>query len=329
MNRRRKSSGNPSIDDPHYTNDATGYKNKNLIHQRNPFVSVSSLIILLLSASILLAWYTSMNHRHGQLRANLLDETIKTATSTMYDESNDHHIHNTISKKGDGRTIFSLKDVSAFERHPEATSTRHTVTPPKDEIPITLVTCETTKGFLHIIVHPSWAPLGAFRFLHMVSTKYFSSKVAMMRCIKNFLCQFGIAGDPSFNKEYIGPSNNLIDDPNWLPEGPTHRTNELGVKRFGKGYLAYAGGGENSRSNQLIVALADNERLGGGSPWEVPWGEVVGQESFDTLDQIYTGYGENGPSQGRLKREGSSDAIASEFPNLDYILNCEAVDSEK
>ena len=173
----------------------------------------------------------------------------------------------------------------------------------------------------------SWAPLGAERFLKMVEMKYFSSKVALMRCVKGFLCQFGIAGIPEYNKEYNGRKHTLQDDTNWLPEGPTHRTNELGVKRFSKGFLAYAGGGKNSRSNQFIVALKDNERLGGGSPWEVPWGEVVGKESFATLDAIYTGYGEKGPSQGRLSREGSSENIQKEFPRLDYILGCTLVDS--
>lgn len=147
-----------------------------------------------------------------------------------------------------------------------------------------------------------------------------------MRCIKGFLCQFGIAGIPSYNKPYNG-KNQLVDDPNWLPEGPTHRKNDLGVKRFGKGYLAYAGGGKNTRSNQLIVALEDNEGLGGGSPWEVPWGEVVGDESYRTLDGIYTGYGDDGPEQGRLSREGSSEAIRRDFPMLDYVLGCDVIDS--
>ena len=150
-------------------------------------------------------------------------------------------------------------------------------------------------------------------------------KKSLMRCLEGFLCQFGIAGIPSLNKPYNG---NLKDDPNWLPEGPTHRKNELGVKRFGKGYLAYAGGGKDTRGNQLIVALKDNERLGGGSPWEVPWGEVVGEESYRTLDGIYTGYGEDGPSQGRLSREGSSEGVGRDFPKLDYVLGCDAIDSQ-
>jgi hypothetical protein len=57
----------------------------------------------------------------------------------------------------------------------------------------------------------------------------------------------------------------------------------LGTKRFQKGYLAYAGAGKNSRGTQLIMAFEDNLYLGGGSPWEVPWGQVFGANSFETL----------------------------------------------
>lgn len=44
---------------------------------------------------------------------------------------------------------------------------RHIVPPPAG--PVTLVCCNTTKGPLNIEVHPTWAPNGAERFLHMVS----------------------------------------------------------------------------------------------------------------------------------------------------------------
>lgn len=184
---------------------------------------------------------------------------------------------------------------------------------------------QTTKGPLSIAVHPTWAPLGSDRFLHMVRTGYFSSKIALFRCMSKFICQFGLAGSPELNKEY----KSLKDDPQWLPAGPDHRSNEKGTKRFPKGYLAYAGAGENSRSNQLIVALNDNGRLAGGSPWEVPWGEVVGVDSFKTLDNIYTGYGEKGPAQGRLHREGSSESIANEYPLMDYITSCTIINDTK
>ena len=130
-------------------------------------------------------------------------------------------------------------------------------------------------------------------------------------------------GKPELNAKF---NKNLKDDVNWQPKGPDYRTNEFGVKRYAKGYVAYAGSGENSRGNQLIVALDDNQRLGGGSPWEVPFGEVVGKESYETLTKIYTGYGEKGPSQAMLHREGSSERIAKDFPQLDYITKCTLVD---
>ncbi len=97
-------------------------------------------------------------------------------------------------------------------------------------------------------------------------------------------------------------------------------------KRFAKGYLAYAGGGRESRGNQLIMALEDNERLAGGSPWEVPWGELVSAESFETLGKIYTGYGENGPAQGQLGRVGMTPSMKQQFPLLDYVQSCVLVD---
>jgi len=91
----------------------------------------------------------------------------------------------------------------------------------------------------------------------------------------------------------------------------------------------YAGAGKNSRTNQFIVALNNNGPLGGGSPWEVPWGELVGKQSFDTLDQIYTGYGEKGPSQSLLNGEGFSQNVKDQFPKLDYIQSCHIVDEIK
>ncbi len=221
----------------------------------------------------------------------------------------------------------AFSDMRPYEKTPiakkelDGNGRRHMVTPPKDT-KITLVCCETTAGSLSIAVHHNWAPIGAEQFLNMVKDEYFSSKIALMRCVKNFLCQFGIAGIPSLNKRY----RSIKDDSNWLPEGPTHMTNDWGTKRYARGYIAYAGGGKNSRSNQLIIALNDNKRLGGGSPWEVPFGEIVGQDSYSSLASVSTFYGEHGPSQGLLRREGSSETIAKDYPKLDYITKCVIAD---
>ena len=220
----------------------------------------------------------------------------------------------------------SMNDLTSEERFPKAGPHRHIVDPPLGGW-VDLVCCQTTKGPWNILVHETWAPLGSKRFLDMVRSNYFSKTpqgVPLMRCIKNFLCQFGLNGHLSNEFRTL-----LKDDPQWLPTGPTNRVNDLGVQRFQKGYMSYAGGGPNTRSNQLFVALDHDRGLGGGSPWEVPWGELVGTHSFATLDKIYYGYGEQGPSQQWLHNHNSSHAeLKEKFPLLDYVTSCHVVDRE-
>ena len=194
------------------------------------------------------------------------------------------------------------------------------VQPPTSNI--ALVCCRTTKGPLSIAIRPRWAPRGARRFYDMVRAKYFSARIPLFRCIKSFLCQWGIAGREHTRPEF---SKSFEDDPSWLPHGPKYWSVD-GVARFAQGYLAYAGGGKNSRGNQFILGLVPNQRLCGGSPWEVPWGDLVGEKSFETLSQIYTGYGDSGPTQGYLHSHGADEALARKFPLLDYVDSCDIVD---
>jgi cyclophilin family peptidyl-prolyl cis-trans isomerase len=221
---------------------------------------------------------------------------------------------------------MSLSDLTATERYPVASKERHMVTPPADgSAGVALICCETTVGPWNILVHNSWAPIGARRFLDMVESAYFDTTVPLMRCVQNFLCQFGLNGVPDAMKPFHAA---IPDDPNWLPEGPTNRENELGVKRFQKGYMAYAGAGKDSRTLQIIVALHDNGPLAGGSPWEVPWGELVGEHSYETLSKIYTGYGEDGPKQGLLYKADALKLVKEKFPQIDYVNACRVVDRE-
>ena len=135
--------------------------------------------------------------------------------------------------------------------------------------------------------------------------------------------QFGIAGDPKVQAKFDeshGGRGGLPDDPQWLPAGPPGREIN-GVTRFQKGYLSYAGAGKNSRGTQLIMALIPNKYLGGGSPWEVPWGQLVGESSLSAIDKMYTKYGEK-VSQGKIFNRGN-EYTKKEFPKLDYITKCE------
>lgn len=156
----------------------------------------------------------------------------------------------------------SFNDLTSEELFPTK-GNRHIVNPPKGG-QLTLVCCETTRGFWSMVVRETWAPKGAARFLEMVTSRYLNSDIPLFRCIPNFLCQFGLSSDASLSKLF---RESIPDDKNWLPEGPEHREKN-GVKRFAKGYVAYAGGGKNSRNKQLIVSLTNVGTLAGGSPWE-------------------------------------------------------------
>ena len=216
--------------------------------------------------------------------------------------------------------VRSTASLSNDELHPTAGS-RHMITPP-DGGQATLVCCSTTKGHMSILVHEKWAPIGVARFLDMVRSQYFDSKIPLFRC--SDACQFGLAGKPELTKHY---DKQLQDDPNWMPPGQEHRENSNGVRRYPSGFLIYAGAGPNSRTNQFVLTIQPNQFMGGGSPWEVPLGELVGHESFETLNKLYTGYGhKNAPGQPLLRREGYSEHVQKEWPLMDLITGCLVVD---
>ena len=270
------------------------------------------LSVILVVAFIVgdLAFYTnSLNHNSqmGLIADSGIEKTtISSGQAALTSSSNGNQFSAATVLKdrvrsSDGRGIVSNSNSNgAPELLPKGCQSSmpaedygpHRVPPPVGDV--TLVCCESTKGILNIAVHPTWAPVGAENFLNMVKSKYFESRVPMMRALKGFLIQFGLSSLPTTQKEYeikyLKGKGGLKDDKQWLPEGPPGRQSEEGVKRFKKGYLAYAGAGKNSRGTQLIVALEDNLYLGGGSPWEVPWGHLFGDESYATLASFYTGY---------------------------------------
>lgn len=53
--------------------------------------------------------------------------------------------------------------------------TSSVVSPPSPGLPdTTLVKCSTTKGTIKLEVHPAWAPVGADRFLDLVTSGFFT-----------------------------------------------------------------------------------------------------------------------------------------------------------
>lgn len=161
-------------------------------------------------------------------------------------------------------------------------------------------------------MHPAWSPIGAGRFVELVNADYFSD-VALFRCIEGFICQFGIAAKPEINTEWK-TKGAIQDDPHILVDG--------GLMK--RGMLSFAGGGANSRTTQLFVALRDSQHIGLAN-WETPVGQVI--EGMDVVEQWYKGYGDssrhggNAPEQSTLTHKGSA-FIRTTHPLLDFLQSC-------
>lgn len=154
---------------------------------------------------------------------------------------------------------------------------------------------ETSKGNFVVEVHPDWAPLGAARFKDLVQDRYFDG-ARFFRVLPGFVVQFGLAGDPAKTKKWDKP----------IKDDPVLRTNRIGS-------IVFATAGPETRTTQLFINLASNQRL--DDQGFAPFGQVT--EGMEVVQKIYPGYGER-PDQGDITSRGNA-YLSKEFPNLDYI----------
>ena len=161
---------------------------------------------------------------------------------------------------------------------------------------------ETSKGDVVIEVHRDWAPLGAERFYNLVRSGYFDG-VRFFRVIPGFMAQFGIHGDPQVSAAWRDAT---------IPDDPVRQHNTRGT-------VSFATAGPGTRTTQLFINYADNNRLDGMG--FSPFGQVV--EGMMVVDRLHGGYGEGAPS-GRGPDQSTIQALGNaylerEFPQLDYV----------
>lgn len=175
-----------------------------------------------------------------------------------------------------------------------------------------IVSCSTSAGPLVMHFHRAWSPHGYERATSLFERHYYDHS-HFFRVVPHFLVQFGIGYTTDAELKHFSQST-IPDDPK--------RTDVLPFK---EGRMSFAGSGPNSRSSQLFIAYDRAQSLG-TSPWETPFGELVGDSSFETARRFYQGYGDmppwgKGPKQGLIHSRGRN-YIEEEFPKLDAFLTC-------
>jgi peptidyl-prolyl cis-trans isomerase A (cyclophilin A) len=156
----------------------------------------------------------------------------------------------------------------------------------------------TTKGDFVVEVTRAWAPFGADRFYNLVKYHFYDG-ASLFRIVPGFVAQFGIPAKPEIAR--VWANANIQDDPVMQSNLP--------------GYVTYAQTAmPNSRNTQVFINYRDNSAL--DRQRFAPFGKVV--EGMDVVGKFYSGYGDNGPDQGRLTNEGRT-YVDKSFPKLDSI----------
>ena len=168
---------------------------------------------------------------------------------------------------------------------------------------------ETTQGAFTVESHRFWGPHGADRFYNLVRTGFFDDS-RFFRVRAGFIAQFGIPGDPAVAA--VWREQTIEDD----------------LKRVSnkRGTMAFAMTGPNTRTTQLFINYADNDRL--DSEGFAPIARVV--EGMEVVDALYAGYDEEpgGGMRGGKQApmfEGGNAYLDQHFPELDKLLRATVI----
>ena len=161
---------------------------------------------------------------------------------------------------------------------------------------------ETSCGDFVVEVQRKWAPKGADRFHELVTAGYYD-ECRFFRVVPDFVVQWGMNGDPAVYAKW--KDNEITDDPV--------------VQSNLSGFVTFATKGETTRTCQLFINTADNQRL--DDLGFAPFGKVV--EGMDVVKKINAEYGQK-PNQLLIQEQGN-EYLKSKFPNLDYIKKASVV----
>lgn len=99
-----------------------------------------------------------------------------------------------------------------------------------------------------IRLRPQWAPLGVMRFVRLTESGFWGG-VRVFRVVPNFVSQFGISSFPHVRGDWSDATGPIADDPV--------------VASNGRGTVAFATSGPDTRTTQIFVNTNDNWYLDG------------------------------------------------------------------
>ena len=160
----------------------------------------------------------------------------------------------------------------------------------------------TTAGDFTVKVTRAWAPNGADRFYNLIRHHYYDG-AAFFRVLPGFMAQFGMSAYPQVSAAW--EQANIKDDPV--------------VQSNHRGFVTFAMAGPNTRTTQVFVNTANNERL--DRDGFAAFGMVT--DGMEVVDKLYSGYGEgapdgHGPDQNLIGSRGHA-YLEKGFPKLDVI----------
>jgi peptidyl-prolyl cis-trans isomerase A (cyclophilin A) len=167
---------------------------------------------------------------------------------------------------------------------------------------------ETSAGDFTVKITRAWAPNGADRFYNLVRHHYYDG-AAFFRVLPGFMAQFGMSAYPQVSAAW--EQANIKDDPV--------------VQSNHKGFVTFAMAGPNTRTTQVFINTANNERL--DRDGFAAFGMVT--DGMEVVDKLYNGYGEGapdgrGPDQNLIGSRGHT-YLEKGFPKLDTIKTATVV----
>ena len=176
------------------------------------------------------------------------------------------------------------------------------------DIPISLVTCDTTKGQIEMTFYRDYSPHGYDRAVQLFQEGFYDGS-HFFRVVPRFLVQFGISytADKSLKARAMTP---IKDD------------RVIRGIQFEPGTISFAGSGRNSRTSHLFISLMRSNQFG-TNPWETPIGRVT--KGMDVVRKLESSYGDmppwgKGPEQAPIY--DGPQYIEENFPLLDKFIKC-------